>query len=342
MSTSKYRSDKAYWSDRPGQIRRLKEVWWNVQRPPYDQTLEYRCVLQECTNAGVFNTSDPSDSIHPVPFLFAGAPDYSANSCYDSFSTAMSDSAAWGVNAAEAKQSMGMVEKRLMQLVGFAGALRKGNFSKAATVLGIGKPKGVSRSKQFADNFLEYHFGWEPAVQDIGASLKVLTGTDFGTRRIRGVGRSTPTVTGYDPGRFGRWTATWQCTTKMGALARITNESSFLANQMGLLNPLSVAWELVPYSFVADWFGNIGQVINSLTGFVGVEFLDSYTVTVYDGRFQSNYLSPDNLYASWESHKNLIIYRNPGIKGPTLMVKPFHGFSPMRGITAVSLLLQKL
>lgn len=343
MSTSKYKSDVSYWPDRPGQIKKIKEHWWNVQPPPFKTPLEYRCVIQECTNAGVFNQSDPNDSIHPQPFLFAGAPDTSGNRAYESFTTQCGDSSQWAVNLAEADSSISTVERRLLQVARFAGALRKEDFAGAARELGISKPKGVkSGAKSFGNNFLEYHFGWEPAIQDVHSALSTLTKSDFGVRRIRGQGHSTPTVTGYDSGRFGRWTATWQCTTKCGAAVRISNESSFLANQLGLLNPLAVAWELVPYSFVADWFGNIGQVINSLTGFVGLELMDAYTTTVYDGRFQSNYLSPDKLYASWENHKNLIIYRNPGIQGPTLQLKPFQGFSPMRGITAISLLLQKL
>lgn len=343
MSTSKYKAEKSYWSDRPSQIRKIKEIWWNVQRPPFKKTLEYRMVLQECTNAGVSNTSDPSDSIHPVPFLFAGAPDTSGNRAYEAFSTAVGDQSSWGINLAEAEQSIGMVEKRLLQVARFAGSLRKGDFVGAAKELGIQKPRGVKAgAKNFSNNFLEYHFGWAPAMSDIHSSLNTLTNTDFGVRKIHGVAVSTPQVEGYDSGRFGRWTATWQCTTKIGALARITNESSFLANQLGLLNPLAVAWDAVPYSFVADWFGNIGQVINSLTGFVGIEFIDAYTVTVYDGRFNSHYNSPDGKYASWESHKNFNIVRVPQIKGPTLQLKPFQGFSPMRGITAISLLLQKL
>lgn len=342
MSTSKYRADRTDWPGAPGHMKKLKEIWWNVQPPPYKASLEYRTVHQECVSCIVYNESDPSQVNRPVPFLFSGAPDTSGNRAYEAFSSAVSDEAAWGANLGEAKQSMGMVENRVLQVARFAGALRKGHFGDAAKILGVSKPSGLkSGAKNFADNFLEFHFGWEPAIQDIYSSLNVLTKSDFGWRKIRGAGHSNPVVNGYDASK-GRWTASWNCTTKMGAMVRISNESSFLANQLGLLNPLAVAWELVPYSFVADWFGNIGQVINSLTGFVGLEMAGQYTVTVYDGKFISNYHSDDGKYFEQQVHKNLYVYRDPLVKGPTLQLKPFQGFSPMRGITAISLLLQKL
>lgn len=41
--------------------------------------------------------------------------------------------------------------------------------------------------------------------------------------------------------------------------------SSFVSNNISI-NPLSTAWELVPFSFVVDWFVNVGDYINAHTG----------------------------------------------------------------------------
>jgi hypothetical protein len=47
---------------------------------------------------------------------------------------------------------------------------------------------------------------------------------------------------------------------KRGIVAYITeNGNSSIAATLGLLDPELVAWELVPFSFVADWFIPIGQ-----------------------------------------------------------------------------------
>jgi hypothetical protein len=39
-----------------------------------------------------------------------------------------------------------------------------------------------------------------------------------------------------------------------------------VARQLGLLDPLSVAWELLPWSFVIDWFIPIGAYLDVLNG----------------------------------------------------------------------------
>jgi hypothetical protein len=43
-------------------------------------------------------------------------------------------------------------------------------------------------------------------------------------------------------------------------------------SQLGMANPLSLAWELLPYSFVVDWFLPIGQFLSSLDYALGLEF----------------------------------------------------------------------
>lgn len=45
-------------------------------------------------------------------------------------------------------------------------------------------------------------------------------------------------------------------------------------NQLGLTNPVEVVWELVPYSFVVDWFLDVGGWVSSLSAAVGVTFVE--------------------------------------------------------------------
>ena len=45
-------------------------------------------------------------------------------------------------------------------------------------------------------------------------------------------------------------------------------------NQLGLLNPVSLAWELVPWSFVVDWVLPIGSVLSALSAPAGLIFID--------------------------------------------------------------------
>lgn len=60
---------------------------------------------------------------------------------------------------------------------------------------------------------------------------------------------------------------------------RISNPALRDLQQLGLVNPLSIAWEVTPWSFVADWFANIGSFINAATATAGCSFVDGYTTT---------------------------------------------------------------
>jgi hypothetical protein len=56
-----------------------------------------------------------------------------------------------------------------------------------------------------------------------------------------------------------------EMTKQMKIAYRIDTGALNTANIFGLTNPLTVAWELVPFSFVADWFLPIGQALQDLT-----------------------------------------------------------------------------
>ena len=49
--------------------------------------------------------------------------------------------------------------------------------------------------------------------------------------------------------------------------------------QLGIDNPLEVVWELIPLSFVADWFIPVGEFLRSLTATNGLVFHSGYKAT---------------------------------------------------------------
>jgi hypothetical protein len=57
---------------------------------------------------------------------------------------------------------------------------------------------------------------------------------------------------------------------KIACNVRIDNPALATAQAVGLTNPALVAWELVPYSFVIDWFLPIGNWLTAIAPLVGI------------------------------------------------------------------------
>jgi hypothetical protein len=57
---------------------------------------------------------------------------------------------------------------------------------------------------------------------------------------------------------------------ELGAV--LDNPSLAYLNTFGLINPLSIAWELVPWSFAIDWFVPVGKTLEAVTATVGLIF----------------------------------------------------------------------
>jgi hypothetical protein len=144
------------------------------------------------------------------------------------------------------------------------------------------------RRKILAQNtagaFLEGEFGWVPLVQDIQDSLGTL-GRDppfkFWVKRDAKVvdqykltNRNNPDLTIWTDRLF---TERYRVT--VSGAVKVESENLFLVNKLGLLNLPSVAWDLVPWSFVLNMFGNFNQMIGSMSDFAGVTITGSSTTT---------------------------------------------------------------
>jgi len=176
-----------------------------------------------------------------------------------------------------------------------AKAVKRGRWHDAARKLGIKPPKGVSMRRQFADNWLKYQFGYKPIVSDMVNSAKAFT--KLGTRRsfvtVTGHGdaasRSTsPEIPFSVPGPLGggdgtfvnKFNVRWECS--IGYVIEITNPVLAELASLGITNPSSVAWELLPFSFVIDWFVNIGECLQYLDTWSGKRFVTGYQTDFVD------------------------------------------------------------
>lgn len=247
-----------------------REVW--KQKRPFDVPLPFKFSLGS-TLAGNGYTA-PANEWRLSPSVNNGH----LISAYDKLKGSAQDQAELAVSIIEARQALGMMTNRLLSLVTFARRLRRGDIAGAARHLGVMRPRGSSRRKKFADLWLEYSFGWKPLVQDIYTTVDVLQ-SPFTSGKISG---GYKFAWSYSPNVTAPYSRNWVTNgvsyLRMGAEVRIDNPNLYLANQLGLTNPASVAWELVPFSFVVDWFSNVGQVLALGTDFLGLSVTNKWTV----------------------------------------------------------------
>lgn len=137
-------------------------------------------------------------------------------------------------------------------------------------------------------------------------------------------------------------------TIKLQADLVITNPNLAMISQFGLANPLAIAWELVPFSFVLDWFVNVGDYLSSLTDFVGVELKNASTTTftTYAGTYIRTEIpnSPsanNRVVATWNSQKVSCTRRLGLGGGPSIRFRAPKPWSIRRGLAAASLLMQR-
>lgn len=333
--------------------RKVERTWYRQRKPridplPYD--LKYRAVLNEFylfpPNYRSCETYCPNFDASRVSFPLSKA--------YGKFKDAVNEQSMWAVNLYEGKQAVAMVASRAGSLLRFGRNLARGNFVAASRELGLAaKPKGVSAKKSFANNWLEYHFGWEPLVKDIGAGLSTIC-DPYMPKSVSGGAQHSEMWHYEDGDRSGTSYRVWpfHYTTKvrMGAYVSVSNPNAFLLDQLGFTNPLAVAWELVPFSFVVDWFSNVGQVLSSYTDFMGVTLSRAYTTTTQEIKSNEKWIGGASAIPTWVrgvgfincSYMSFYMKRELGISTPGLVLKPFHGFSVSRGATAIALLTQFL
>lgn len=320
-----------------GRALTTERIWYR-QGKPYDTPLPWssrRWILGRESQPNLANSA--SDGLGPQTDIYIRA----KNKAYANLVSQLGEASMWGVNLAEQEQSLNMIVNRARQVGTFIQLLRKAKFIEAAKHLKMSFfPKGVRKSRSFGNNFLEYHFGWEPLLNDVHAAVETFLDPHLpGYRPISSRGSAGGEYF-YPPSPgsgISGWRGRESAKVRMGAALSITNPNLHLAQQLGLVNPASVAWELVPFSFVVDWWSNVGQVLSSYTDFVGCDLKDAYTTSYAVCQSSRLYYWGDTAdFTVIETSRGL------GIAAPTIEVRPFKGLSPVRGITAISLLLQKL
>lgn len=172
-----------------------------------------------------------------------------------------------GINIAEASKSYGTILGNLRSLGRSLRAVKRGDFPEA--VRSLGRTPSKSRLKRFVNlkdvsgRWLELQYAWRPLVDQsyqAAKALEAMTGprslrfkATSATKRATYEGSQAPSV----------WKYPVNVSYSKKILADLYEEVSF-ARALGLTNPAAIAWEVVPYSFVVDWFIPVGTYLGAV------------------------------------------------------------------------------
>lgn len=203
------------------------------------------------------------------------------------------------LNVAELGQSYNLVADTLIGVGEVVRGLKTASWSRVRSGLNhLGTAPASARDfcKDFSRNWLAYQYAVKPAITDATKIINDNILLPYGqTHRI--IGKATRSVNiGYPVNDYTRHDQVHPWSYRLQADVTMDNPSLYKASQTGLTNPFALAYELIPFSFVVDWFVNVGDIINSIDDFVGVRLDNPVTSELFRG-----------------SHVRTAVYRNQGV-----------------------------
>lgn len=190
---------------------------------------------------------------------------------------------------AQIGQTTRLITNTCKRLVKAVTALKKGNIPGAVSALWSGHMpryhgKGPSISKTVASNWLELQYGWKPLIQDVRESMEALKRLNSSSsplvRRVTSSATVESTVTSSIPHRTipgstaGKHVVVTRTRCKFVLRYKIDDKLKAFLAQTGFTNPINLFWEIIPFSFVVDWFNPIGPYLETLSSWDGLVFLD--------------------------------------------------------------------
>lgn len=348
----KVRADSALWEEK---------IYYSRQAKPYNIQLPLKHVTYFWNPQSSYGNIWDIKNIAEDSYTWKVSDEAYAKA-YARLVGKLGDGASIGIDLAQYKQANSMISARATQLLGFASSLVRGSPLGAARSLGISiqdakrvmrTRHGVSRS--LADLWLEFWFGWKPLVQDIYGACEVLS-NPLPPWRIKGSATETRSFSyGGTAPATGGVRRTQMSRVSVSLDIEVVHPTLRKLQMLGLINPFSVAFDAIPWSFVLGWFSNINSYLSSFTDWAGLKSTDGYitrknltTVELFwkpCTKEQDPNCNPDFYLGLKGDGLAYIKYREPA-SVQSLPYPPLVFYSKelklTRAMTAISLLVQKL
>lgn len=259
-----------------------KGQWCTLQKKPFVKPLPYKMQYGRWTGGhSVFAT----DIRNNMPLANGALNEYganisrieSSNKALDKLYSRLEQSEALLVAWKERQSALDLVASNIGRLVRIARAVKRRDPKIVRRVMKR-NPKGKDVAKTPAGLWLEYHFAIVPTIMDIHHAAGLL-GFEFPVEKLS---YSSGAESSY---RAGNGTYQWYRNYNYRTITKLTGEiyglnpNIHLASMLGFGQPLSVAWEMTPFSWFIDYFVNVGQLVTNLQPrFPGVKVRNQATV----------------------------------------------------------------
>lgn len=230
------------------------------------------------------------------------------------------------VALAESRKTITHLAKTAVDIFKLYRAIKSGDLKAVRRILKIPKnAKGNSKlvkafnaSKVPAQRWLEMRYAWQPLLGDVNGAITTILKPSRQQMTFRATGNYAEDINytvdqnSTNPIRHEIHVATGRRISKCIVHYAVTDPAAVLIAEMGI-NPLLAIWEVVPWSFVIDWFTNIGDFLETIDVGIGKEFI-SGTETQYNRLYRVSKLpiqrlsfpvspmNPQGGHSSAESH----------------------------------------
>jgi hypothetical protein len=166
------------------------------------------------------------------------------------------------VATAESGKAMEMILGTIGGFTRAMQAIKRGDMVTAARRLGINdySPRKSLDMRDLGSRWLELQYGWKPLVADCYAGFDAWHNIAKRPRTV--TFRVATNKTASRKQNSSLYQINWSQQRRRTITFEMSEQLS-APRSLGLMDPLTVAWELMPYSFVVDWFVPIGAYLHN-------------------------------------------------------------------------------